>query len=708
MNKKHSLVIGILLLINIIFYHELVFTNNTFVQRDIMVQFKPWKVFTKSVIQKVLKTNTNYLDFIPLWNPYSHCGTPFVANLQSQVFYPFNIIFILTNFVVGYKIFILLHSFLASLFMYIYLKSKKLNSVACIAGSIVWSFNGYMVTRTEFLSVFATIIWLPLITYLIDEYCIEGIKVNSILFLAITIALQFLSGHGQMWSYSLLFVLLYTLYLSIQYKNLSVLINFVVACFISILISAVQFIPTLEFLFLSTRAGENIFQFGLKFVDSAIFSLEYKDLTNFIYPFYWIFDTKKFSLPNYWLFTFYIGLGGIFLLILGFFSIKLKEKIFYLITILLVIMFSLGKNFFFYKILYSFFPFIRIFRYPSTAIYITIFIFSVLTGYGANFLVEHFKYKEKNYLSNLPELLIVFIFIELFSLSKKVLFTLPSNILDYVGENTSFLISCSNNIFRFALTPVTQLIGWTTRAKNVYDAMTKFRDKFLGNINMEYQLYNFRGQDIELKNFYRFMNFVYSKQTLDDAIPFFSIANVKYILSLLEQNTKLVKIIKFNELKIYENPFVLPRIYFVTQFIVENDLKKSLNIIDSLKEKVYSTIVLHEKVNFVNNINHSLKEQDYFISNTNFSTNKISFSILNKVPGFIVVSQNYYPGWKCRVDNKLTKIYHCNIFMSSIYIPEGYHDILLSYEPESFKFGCVITLLSLLSICIYFLEIKTS
>ena len=51
---------------------------------DSVGQFYPWRKFASETIR------TGYL---PLWNPYQFCGTPFVANSQSAVFYPGNLLF---------------------------------------------------------------------------------------------------------------------------------------------------------------------------------------------------------------------------------------------------------------------------------------------------------------------------------------------------------------------------------------------------------------------------------------------------------------------------------------------------------------------------------------------------------------------------------------------------------------------------------------
>ena len=51
---------------------------------DGIAQFYPWRNFAHDTIRS---------GYLPLWNPYQFCGTPFVANSQSAVFYPPNLLF---------------------------------------------------------------------------------------------------------------------------------------------------------------------------------------------------------------------------------------------------------------------------------------------------------------------------------------------------------------------------------------------------------------------------------------------------------------------------------------------------------------------------------------------------------------------------------------------------------------------------------------
>jgi hypothetical protein len=73
--------------------------------------------------------------------------------------------------------------------------------------------------------------------------------------------------------------------------------------------------------------------------------------------------------------------------------------------------------------------------------------------------------------------------------------------------------------------------------------------------------------------------------------------------------------------------------------------------------------------------------------------------------GLLVLPRLYYPGWRAYIDDKETAIKpFLNTFMA-IEVPEGAHQIRLTYRPSSFYLG---VLLSLLSFCalVFFQVIK--
>lgn len=67
------------------------------------------------------------------------------------------------------------------------------------------------------------------------------------------------------------------------------------------------------------------------------------------------------------------------------------------------------------------------------------------------------------------------------------------------------------------------------------------------------------------------------------------------------------------------------------------------------------------------------------------------------VPGFLVVLDSYYPGWKAYVDGRESGILRANYAFRAVEVPAGIHTVALSYSPRSFQVGFAVTAIFLLA-----------
>lgn len=140
-----------------------------------------------------------------------------------------------------------------------------------------------------------------------------------------------------------------------------------------------------------------------------------------------------------------------------------------------------------------------------------------------------------------------------------------------------------------------------------------------------------------------------------------------------------------------------PRAYFVNKFGV---IKKPDKILERLFNDSfnYQASVILEKnqdTTFSDNITGNIEKIDYR-ENQVFLRTKISDNSI------LVLSDNYYPGWKAYIDGRETKIYRANYTFRAIIVPKGEHTIIFSYEPNSFKYGVYISIISLLGILLFY------
>jgi len=68
----------------------------------------------------------------------------------------------------------------------------------------------------------------------------------------------------------------------------------------------------------------------------------------------------------------------------------------------------------------------------------------------------------------------------------------------------------------------------------------------------------------------------------------------------------------------------------------------------------------------------------------------------SRSPGFLVLLDSHYPGWRAYVDGTETRILKANFAFRAVQVPGGKHQVEFRFEPRSFYAGLFITLLALI------------
>jgi hypothetical protein len=65
----------------------------------------------------------------------------------------------------------------------------------------------------------------------------------------------------------------------------------------------------------------------------------------------------------------------------------------------------------------------------------------------------------------------------------------------------------------------------------------------------------------------------------------------------------------------------------------------------------------------------------------------IAISVNQPYPGFLILADHYYPGWKATIDGIEAPIFRANAFFRAVYLPKGGHLVEFDYLPDSLIFG---------------------
>lgn len=218
----------------------------TILQWDALAQYYPWRFFAAQQLQA---------GQIPLWNPHQFAGAPFVANGQSAVFYPLNFPFWIMDVARAFGVSAWLHSLLATFATYFLAQRWKLSCAASLWASVGFGFCGYLAFWVSLPTLSNTASWLPL-SILLFERTLDAPSENvarRCAVLALAIACALLAGHPQIWFFLILALGLRALLWPRIGRAMAVL---ALAVGGSLLLSALQVLPTLELARLGHRAAQ--------------------------------------------------------------------------------------------------------------------------------------------------------------------------------------------------------------------------------------------------------------------------------------------------------------------------------------------------------------------------------------------------------------------------------------------------------------------
>ncbi len=222
----------------------------------------------------------------PLWNPHIFFGAPFLAQLQSALFYPPNYLLSLLPVETGLNWIIALHVFIAGASMYGFVRYAASTRFGALAGAIAYMLGSGVVMRiyAGHLNVLTTAALLPLI-FLAAEILLRNPGRRTALAGALLYGLAILCGYIQVVFFATVGLAAYvTVRLLIQWRRgeparslLRTALALALMGGAGVLLAAVQIIPTLELGTLSARAGE-----GYDF--ASVYSLPPENLLTMAFP----------------------------------------------------------------------------------------------------------------------------------------------------------------------------------------------------------------------------------------------------------------------------------------------------------------------------------------------------------------------------------------------------------------------------------------
>ena len=727
----YVLFIGLCLL----YFNQIVFGTRYFFE-DFLYQYYPFRNFFATSLRK---------GTFPLWDPFVFSGTSLIGDIQSALFYPFNIILFL--FVKGevLSFYVLelqniLHVLLTGIFTYMYAREIKLSKNASMISAVTFMFSGFLITRMIHLTFVNVIIWLPLILLFLHKALNEKSYFYSVL-AGLFMGLSMLAGSPQFSLHVFYFLVFYTLFfVVIKRKNSSLIRSFSflgIILIISLGIAAIQYLPSFEYTEYTVRES-------ISFEDSSVFSISPGHLLTLLIPKLFIDVSGKAqtyavssleigeAYGSFWERAIYLG---VFPLILLFFSFKEKKnKLIWFFAAMAVffLVAALGKYTPLYRFIYYCLPGFNKFRIPGRFAGLFSFSVAMLAGFGANVFFDKKRIKFPRVLFWLIGLVLIF-WILIYTGAFKNMNEFTSKIYIYNNMKKQYSI--------FVLFLFLSLVVVFLRTKKVlsinslafFSVMLVFVDLF--NFG-----HNFNQSKVSPRQFYplhttavRYLRKESKKETFRTS----AIAGNQLILrrnsgniywfGLIEGYTPL-KIKRYSEIlqipddrkldllnvkykfnltegggaQLVSNGGYMPRVFMVYKYTLAQEEDSILGMLSEEKFDYLNEVILEEDPGLANA--EKEKHPVYKVENQIFGVNSISLKVQTSDPGFLVLSEIYNPGWQAYIDGKAVKIYRADYTLRAIPIEKGAHRVEMFYNPRSFRIGRIITGCTLVIVlCLLFL-----
>lgn len=654
----------------------------------------------KLLVAKSLKNFT-----IPLWENDIGQGYPvFAEDTTGFFFLPNLVIFSFLPFKLAIPVMYISTLSTAALGMYLLCQKLKLGNIAGVIAALAFAFSASMITHIQHFNFIQTASLLPLLFLSLVNF-LEKKTVRNAAIASLIASQMFLAGFVQIYVYSILIMLpMLLLYTYIRQKRglLQVAFGSVGTVLFSLVLSAVQILPTYELTKLSARSAgvppENILH---------DFPISPKNYLTFVNPFilgksadgtYNSTNWQKHGI--FWENTSYIGILPLIFFFVGLVLIfkKHERKIFLPIAlaVFLAAALSLGKLSPLH-VLFSFPP-LNFFRVPARFILLVQFFAIITAAYGLK--------KSQDLIPKTGRLV-------LYVLLALVIFDLYHYWWNYnpIGQAEKWLAppqfaqkiqkTGEGRVFSLAFSQSWNEIftrkGWVGQDDYFYF----FRNSLAQNINILYGISQFSVFEALPTRRYLLEQSIIKGDTQTTeteinlgkkAINILKAANVRYLTSPLPIKANgMTKIDQTQKEKFtyylyeVENPKDIASLYY--------DFRKAKTVGDYVTGIEDINI---DKTVFLENTEDLAKPEPGSgkVNNQEIKDGYFSFEITSDKAAIFTLANSYYPGWQAKVDGKETKIYAANINSQAILVPDGNHLVTFEYKPRSFKIAASISLIA--------------
>jgi hypothetical protein len=197
-----------------------------------------------------------------------------------------------------------------------------------------------------------------------------------------------------------------------------------------------------------------------------------------------------------------------------------------------------------------------------------------------------------------------------------------------------------------------------------------------------------------LADYHRYWEGLGSRST-----PLYDFLNAKYIVGhkdvVLDWEKFELAFDADPSVNIYRNTQVLPRALIVHEAWSVPDHQQAFDLIHREDFDPATTVVVENGESLTDDRAGAAEVQI-----RSFSNNAINLVASTSEPGYLVMSEVYYPGWRVEVDGKREEITRANYAFRAVFLSPGTHEVSFSFQPTTWRVGLLLSISTWSALCL--------
>ena len=681
---------------------------------------------------------------IPLWNPHLYSGAPFLADNQSGVLYPINLLAFLVFPNLSYQVMeglVIFHLWLAGAAMYVALRVWPLTPTpraasptgrgeiarpAALFGAIAFMFNDVLITHIGNLNLIAVAAWLPLILALYARGLSER-RASWIVASGVVLAIALLAGHAQMTAITLIGLMAVAVWQIIDAPGGRgrVIGLALVTPLIALGLSAAQLLPSLEMTRYSLRAG-------LSYEEATAYSLPPAALASTFSPLLFGRGAVEFWGPWERVETAFVGVVPLLLAGLAFRRKWRDSAWFFLALGVLGLLIALGQYTPIYSLVHSL-PVLGGLRVPARFILLTNFSLAALAAIGLQrFMTESFSLKRVLGWGAAVmiggALALIVAYQSTGAIDRGNNLTSAFSFWLFAGAALLILVAAIKSAIRIQHSAILLIgvlslelvllgsgveidrndptLGYQHRAVIDFlksDGNGTFR---IENASKAWQ------PDAALMHRLNDIGGIFNPLGLasyetyrggmgDRGSPLYNFLGAKYVLANKDQppgDASFVPVFNGDpQIDVYLNTQALPRAQLIDRALIVQSGEEAWQAIHAAEFDPSKEVVIENGAELLGGENQSGGRALAFAS-LPASRDRVELIAKTESPAYLVLSDVYYPGWTATIDNQPTRVYPANFAFRAVLVPPGEHRVTFTFEPALWRVGLGISVVVLLGL----------